>query len=56
MALRKGSATGHSTATVGELMVVGFCVGFCQKGLGLTFEEVENLLLDIPVVLLPPAF
>jgi hypothetical protein len=37
-----------------ELFVVGLCVGFCQKGLGVTFQEVENLLLDIPVVLLAP--
>jgi hypothetical protein len=36
-------------------LVVGLCVGFCQKGLGVTFEEVENLLLDMPVVLLAPA-
>jgi hypothetical protein len=55
MASSKGSATGHSTAPVARLLVVGLCVGFCQKGLGVTFQEVENLLLDIPVVLLPPA-
>ncbi len=31
-------------------MVVGLCLVFCKKGLGVTFEEVENLLLDILVV------
>ena len=35
--LTKGSTTSHSTAPVARLLVVGLCVGFCQKGLGVTF-------------------
>ena len=33
----KVSATGYSTAPVARLLVVRLCVGFCQKGLGVTF-------------------
>lgn len=55
MASRKGSTIAHSAAMVARLLVVGLCVGLCQKCLGVTFEELENLLLDMPVVLLAPA-
>lgn len=54
MASCKGFAVGHSTATVAGLLIVGLCVSLCQKGLGVTFEEVEDLFLDMPVVLLTP--
>lgn len=56
MAVHKGSAIRHSTALVAGLLAVGLGVGFCKKGLSMNFEEIKNLLLDIPVVLLAPAF
>jgi len=48
------SAIARSTVTVARLLVFGLCVDLCQKGLGVTFKDVENLLLDMPVVLLAP--
>lgn len=50
MASCKGSAIAHSAAMIARLLVVGLCVGLCQKGLGVTFEKVEYLLLDQPAV------
>lgn len=54
MASPKGSASAHSSAKFARLMAVGFCLRLCQKGLSVTFEEVENLVFDMPVVLLTP--